>query len=100
MHEKAHKGHLYPEGICAIINLPYNVLEVGESKQNFTDDKQYKLLMKTISDFYYDYLEQVIMKIELNDFWTMCGYSIDKFIKGSKERPLDTEIKFRGQSVI
>ena len=62
MHEKPHKSHrsLYYEGICAIINLPYNVLEVGESKQNFTDDKQYKLLMKTISDFYNDYLEQVI----------------------------------------
>ena len=100
MHEKAHKGHLYPEGICAIINLPYHVLEVSESKQNFTDDKQYKLLIKNISDYYYDYSVQVKMKIniELNDFWTLCGYSIDKFKNGSRDRPIDTDIKFNDKS--
>ena len=98
-------------GVCGVVNLPYNILELHQSKQSFADQSQFKLLIKEISKNFDEYqcraTKEIIEDLKnnsrtfssnadiLNAFWNICGYPLEKANEMDPFLPLN-EIDFEG----
>lgn len=77
-------------GLVGIVDVPYLVLEPTHNKQDFADQKEYKHLLKSMSDHMLQYWKD--SKIEnqgITKFWDDFGYT------GSWQDDPSDDVKFK-----
>jgi len=81
-------------GICGIVNLRYDSMEVTQSKEGFVDETRYKKLIKALNEDYLTYHEHFMNTIlhmykSKESFLKLSGYSMEDYLSGKTDLPSD-----------
>lgn len=81
-------------GICGIVNLRYDSIEVTQSKEGFVDETRYKKLIKALNEDYLTYHEHFMNTIlyiykSKENFLKLSGYSMEEYLSGKTDLPSD-----------
>jgi hypothetical protein len=81
-------------GICGIVNLRYDSMEVTQSKEGFVDETRYKKLIKALNEDYLTYHEHFMNTIlytykSKENFLKFSGYSMEEYLSGKTDLPSD-----------